>query len=488
MRLFLFILLIFFFHCATAQFITEKEIFLPHYNPERPFGIVPTGKEGLVLYHESTSAQTIDKRIWQIVFLDENLDVVWDSSFESERNFVISQVKYESGYLYLLFQDTNIPLKSVFFVRGKVGSRRFEFFQISEFLPAEVFGFEILGNALFLIGKNFKRPAILKFNYGDPRPVVLKGLYDGDSEILHTSVNRELHFIQIITRMKKGGNSVILVKKFDESGSNIRDLVLESSKGYQMINAVAGTNNGGNTAVVGTFSYKRSRLSNGVFTAVFNAEGTSQVYYYDYINLHNYFNFLYDVNSIEKVRRKYVRQGEGSAYSVNHVPRMINFENGRWQFLGEVFHVTERISRTHGMVWKREFTEYSHAIALGIDNEGRLQWDDTFGMNRHISLNTGQQAYLHSGGLEPMVFYTDGFNMIYKNVDVSTGITKNGLYKIDGFQKDHSSDEAERLGNLEHWYDNVYIAFGSHTLYTNHAEPRNMFFMFKLSVTKPVAQ
>lgn len=486
MRLLIFSFFLIFFQSATAQFMTGKKVVLPLYDPQKTFGIVPTGKEGLVLYHESTSSLIIGKRTWQLIFLDENLDVTWDSSFESDRNFVISQVKYAAGYVYLLFQDTNIPMKSVFFVRCKVSSRKFEFFQINEFLPAEVFGFEILGNALFLIGKNFKRPAILRFNYGDPRPVALKGLYDGDSEILHTSVDRSLQYIQIITRMKKGGSSIILVKKFDESGSNIRDILLESSKGYQMINAIATTDEAGNTAVVGTFSYKRSRLSNGVFTGVFNAGGSSQLYYYDYINLHNYFNFLPSKKSIEKARRKYAGKSDGGSYSVNHVPRSIHAEDGEWQFLGEVFQVTQRVSRSHQMMWKKEFTEYSYAIALGLSSEGRLQWDDTFAMNTLISPNIGQQAFLHSDGWNPMVFYTDGYMINYK----STGKNQSAAasFEIDNFLKEYTSDKVERYANLMHWYDNVYITFGENTLFSSHMEPRHTFYMFKIIRTNPVDQ
>lgn len=447
---------------------------------------MPAGREGLVLYHESTGALSTGKRTWQVVFLDENLGAVWDSSFESDREFVISQVKYAEGYVYLLFQDTNIPMKSVFFVRCKIGSRKFEFFQIREFLPAEVVGFEILGNALFLIGKNFKMPAILKFNYGDPRPVALRGLYDGDNEILHTSVDRNLQYIQIITRMKKGGNSMILVKKFDESGSNIRDILLESSKGYQMINAIARTDEAGNTAVVGTFSYKRSRLSNGVFTGIFNAQGTIQLHYYDYINLHNYFNFLPDASSIEKARRKYLRKSDGSSYSVNHVPRSINIQDGEWQFLGEVFLVTQRVSRTHQMLWKKEFTEYSHAIALGIDHAGRLKWDDTFAMNLLVSPNTNQKAFLHTEGQYPMIFYTDGFMLNYKNAGNYPSAT--GNLEIDNYQKENSNEKVERYANMMHWYDNVFIAYGENIVYSSHVEPQYTFYMFKIMRTDQADQ
>ena len=486
MRLLIFLCFITFFHSATAQFVIERKILLPFYNPEKPFGIVPTGNDGLVLYHESTHTMTSGKRIWQVVFLDKNLDVTWDSSFESEMNFVISEVKYASGYVYLLFQDISLPVKSVFFVRCKINSRKFEFFQISEFLPAEILGFEILGSALFLVGKNYKRPAILKFNFGDPRPLALKGLFDQDSEIVNVSVDRQHRAIQIVSKLKKAGKSMILVKKFDESGNNIRDILLESSKGYQMINGVASTDSAGNTAIVGTFSYKRTKLSNGVFTAVFNAAGSNQVYYYDYVNLHNYFDFLSDVSSIEKAKRKYRNKRDGSSYSVNHMPRTLAYENGEWQFLGEVFQVTEHIAKAHGRVRKRELTEFSHAIALGMDNEGKLKWDDTFMMSKLIALNTNQQTYLFSGQRDPVVFFTDGFNLIHKNTGTGNKDSTNNYLEIDAFQAECIGDKAERHGNMTHWHDNVFIIYGENTLYSSQAEPRHSFFILKLAVIDPL--
>jgi len=280
---------------AYAQFDRVNALILPLGEYDYSFGVMPADGDGVVLYREIKNENSFNKRKWELTLLDDNMNFKWGTAFESGLKYQISDAKYNSGYLYLLFQDFNLPTKQVFVVRVNLGTGQTLFFQISELLPKKILAFEVIGESIFLIGSDDQRPAILKFAFGDPRPKVLGGLSEEKNEILNISVNAKQEQIQIISKItEKGLGSVILIKQFDENGYILRDIVLESTDERRLLDAVARTDEDGNTAICGVYSYGSSQFSNGIFTSVFKGQEQGKLYYYDYGNLYNiYSSFAY---------------------------------------------------------------------------------------------------------------------------------------------------------------------------------------------------
>ncbi len=478
--LFIFSLVISF--SLNAQFFSERNIIIPMTGLDYQYGVTPLGEEGIVLFHETTNLENRFKRKWEVIVLDNELNIQWTSAFESDMNYVISGIKPYKDYIYLMFQDTNVPLSNIFFLRFKLDDNQFQFFQISELLPREIIGFEVLGNSLFVIGINENRPAILKYKYGDPRPTVLKGLFDEKNEILHSEVDEDHEFVQIITKMKKKGEeSVILVKQFDETGAIVRDLLIESPKGYHMLNALANTDQEGNTSIIGTYSYNKSRLSNGIFSTVFAEGQHNELYYYDYGNLHNYFNYLVVPDEIEKAKQKY-GVNKARSVKVNLVPRMIHTEDSETIFLAEAIQISEKYSNTYGFLWQQEYTTYSHALILGVDPEGKIKWDNSFSLNNQTSFASYQQTFLGPIDSGRIIFYTDGFSIHYKIFDGIEDVISNDVFLIDRFKNSAAGAGMDKFGNILHWYGNTYLAFGENVLYGDQQNINKSFYLNKITL------
>ena len=380
-----FFLLFFYSQILSAQFVLEKSIDFNIQGSGKQFGVAPAEEHGVFLYNEVLNLDAVSKRKWQVLFLDTLLVPVWKSYFESEYNFKITHIRYYGGDIYLLFEDTNIPMRNIFFARSGLNIDSFEFFELKEFLPKEIVGFEAIGNSLFLIGSDNGRPSILKFRFGDPRPLAFKGLYDNNNDLLHTAIVPSQNLIQIITKMKsrKSKKNVLLIKQFDEEGVIHRDIIIDSSRGYTLLDCVADTDDNGDICVVGTYNDGGSRLSQGVFTMVAGEEVEHQVYYYSYLNLYNFFN-SFSEDEKEKIERKYkLKDGPNRKqnYKINQIPRKIYNSKGEWIFCGEVVEVEERNSTRYGNLWSGEFWQYSHAVILGIGKDGKLKWDNTLDMS-----------------------------------------------------------------------------------------------------------
>lgn len=489
MRYFIFFLCLFFIQHVHAQFIHEKGQELLIYGDGKQYGVVPTGENGVVFFVEAVNKESSLKRKWELINMDKNLELKWRSSFESDYNFIMSQIKYSDGYLYLMFEDSNVPMKSVFFARTSIHEGEFEFFEIVEFLPRELVGFEILGNSLFLVGMDEIGPAILKFQYGDRRPMALRGLYNENNDLLHIEVIPDNNLIQIITRMKKhsGGNYVLLLKQFDEQGEIHRDFMIESNKGHNLLDAKATIDENGDICVAGTYAYGKSKLSNGIFTMVYDGEEEQSIYYYDYVNLHNYFSYLPEKERL-KMEQKYKlnkNKSKKTNYKINHQPREVRKDGDGWVYQGETVKFIENNSRIYGNMWPMEFREYSNSLILGISANGRLQWDTSFSLNELMTPSPRQQVFMNAYGDHAIVYYLHGFNLLYSIVNDEETILEQGSFTVPLSNIVNADAEEGNFGEILPWYQDTFLAFGSYINKQAVFKGQKYFYINKLSISPP---
>lgn len=475
-----------------SQFSQENSVLLPFGNDDKAYGVIPAQEEGVALYREVINYENYNKRKWEVTLFDSDLEFTTGAAFESDYKYYITYGRYSPGFVYLLFQDIELPLKEVFIMRLNLSNGKNHFFQIDEFLPKEIIGFDVLGNSLFITGYDDRKPTLLKYTYGDPRPKVIEGIFEHKNEILRSSVDEKLGYFQVISRIvKKGLGSLILIKQFDEQGNILNDFLLESSKGHRLIDAIAATDSEGNTAIAGMFSYQNAKMSNGVFTAVFKDGQVGPLHYYDYVNLHNSFNYLEAPNKIEKEKNKYRVKKSANSFKINHVPRQISRQNDEWVFLGEV---VENSTRFEGP-FKVEFTSYTYAITLGIGCNGRIKWDNTFSLNQKTSKNSIQQTFVKPYNKDKIIFYRDGMGVHYKILNDSDDLAPHNLTLLDPFKFDLDQNKMEKLGyempkvdlsvnlpgSLMNWYGDVFISYGV-VNWSAYDKLNQSFFINKISI------
>lgn len=469
-----------------AQVVLEERLQLYLLGEGKQYGVVPIAEKGLVIFNETRNYNSSSKLRWEITQLDTMLQLQSKSFFESENNFKISQVKYHSEFIYLLFQDLNVPMKSAFFVRGNVFDNNFEIFELKDFLPDKIIGLEILGNSLFLIGLNDRRPTVLKYKYGDPRPQVLRGLSPDKTELLNTALVPGHNLIQITTRMKKNrsGNGILIIKQFDEMGNIQKDIVIESTRGHNLLNCRASTDKAGDVCVVGTFSYGNSKMSNGIFTLVHDGKNVHPAYFYEYGNLHNYFNYL-SSKERDKIIKKYKLEdssSKSSKYKDNQVPREIVRTDQGWVYLGEIVNYTEKNSRLYGNMWQMEYYTYSHALVLGIGIDGKLKWDNSMGLNDLTTDSEIQQTNFDVLKDQMVLFYQKDSNIFYEIMQGSRPTDVYGnLNLFNASSGNYSQNQVN--GTILPWYKHKYIAFGSYHSMGNENENNKYFYVNKIAVS-----
>jgi hypothetical protein len=312
---------------------------------------------------------------------------------------------------------------------------------------------------------------------------VLQGLFGEHNELLKTEVLASGDRIQVIARMKRqrGSQGMILVKHFDEEGNVVRKIVIESSKGRNLLNAVASTDSLGNTCVIGTYAYNKSKSSTGIFSTIFDDDGEHEVYYYDYTNLHNFFHHL-PAKERTRMQLKYQPGNSKKKYKSNFDLRQLTSHGNGWIAVGEAIKFSEKSLSSSSYMWPIEHRRYSHALIFGIGSDGRLQWDNSMSMKGlENSLNI-QQVHTYPVNGTYIMYYYDGLDLVYSLIDKGAEAPTPQHYYLDESRQELKNKEKPKGGNILPWFDGTFLIFGSYTITPKFGVARNNISLEKVTI------
>jgi hypothetical protein len=239
-----------------------------------------------------------------------------------------------------------------------------------------------------------------------------------------------------------------------------------------MIDALASTDDSGTTSVVGTFAYKRSNFSNGIFTTTYKQGEENTLYYYDYSSLYKYFSYQDDEVDIEGAPRK----NSKGPMKINCVPRQLQSIGNEMIFVGEIYE--------NNKIYGDDYAKYTHALMLGINTNGKLSWDNSTSLHEMSSLSNSYKTYSSSYNEDMLTLFSDGFNIHYKIFNKRNDITSVELFEIDAYQPENPTSRvgAEQFASIMPWYDNALIIYGTKTWGGNELIQRNFFYLDKVII------
>lgn len=138
---------------------------------------------------------------------------------------------------------------------------------------------------------------------------------------------------------------------------------------------------------------------------------------------------------------------------------------------------------TRNNLWSVEYRKYSHAIALGINVDGKLKWDNSIDMHGLESTSKRQQVYSNSSEDEVLLYYLDGHTISYKPIDGGKDLADQNVFPIDSQSLEVSNSNMESQGSILPWYRDKFITFGSHRLKAQEGETDYFFFLDKISIS-----
>jgi len=444
-------------------------------------------EKGLLIQSTATKATKGQLEI-KNDFYDTNLNLLKsESMFVKERTQIIdsyqnngvnySLIRNRRDYVAILTSDINT--KSVKKVESKYTDEG-TLTEMKVYNGKAIFKSEVnKQNKIVIIDLTTGTAQEVAFKFGDFRrtDIQIEDFQVLDNEVLvfvNAKNNRKSSDLYIASLDLHG-----VQKDFYKVTDNIEEKLIE----------VAATKIGSKYILTGTYSKTASNMSQGLFMAEVDNKNLNFIKFYNFIDLKNFTNYM-----SEKQQRKVERKSENAAdrnrelllnYFIENHP--VKVTDDGYIFLGEAFYPTYIIHHNGNSSYTQfDGYYYTHAVIAKFSKTGDMIWDNSFEIKpgykpmiikRFISMNESNDAIdLSFGNLEEIV---------YKKVDAGNGKTliNDSTEIID--TKLQGDKIRKSFSEVNHWYDDYFLAFGNQTISNNQQDRRRkIFFVNKLTINK----
>ena len=274
--------------------------------------------------------------------------------------------------------------------------------------------------------------------------------------------NEVLAFLTLYLKRLK---TDIYVIHLDNKGNKKKQYKITESNDNNLMGITANFFTNDQYFFTGTYSKKGSVYSLGIFIAQVKAEQISNINFYKFTDLNNFFSYLGDKGQKKIEKKKKKKEAKDKEYNVYYriIAHDIMAVNNGYILLGEAFRELYKIENNSQRL---EFDgyQYTHAFIAKFGYDGELLWSQSFEMNRY---------YKPWDSLNPKKFISiveknkDSFSLVfaYRENIVSKKISSDGKVLQNRKEKiittNNSDDKLKRtFSSIAHWYDNYFLAYG----------------------------
>ncbi len=442
------------------------------------FNVLSIEEYGIVLARKVQDVFEKGKSPWQFIALDTSLIERWNTEIYIDFNYQLRGFDQINGKAYYLFKYPQYRPGGDIIIEFDATSGMYQQYEVNMTLDFQLTEFEIIENSAIFGGYVNMRPTVVQYFFKEGKTKVYPGLYYDRSRLLQVDVNDSRGIITVISSIKTfDKKNTIAIRKFKTDGEMIENYDLVPREKTSLIDARNVSVGNNNDIIAGTYSGKNIKYSRGIFLAFINEEGEEVINYYNYAELGNFFSYMKarkEKRVKERIERKKIK---GKKLKFNYrllVHDIIPIEN-HYILLGEAYYPKYNNYNSYGGFYayyptssfsgyERYYFEgfqYTHAVVIGFDGQGKLIWDNSFEINDAMSYNLKQFVHVDPRKDKIVLLYN------YENVIRSKLIE--GDEVIEGksfneislkFQDDEVKNNESEYGGLEKWYKDRFYAYG----------------------------
>ncbi len=438
------------------------------------FNVMSMQEEGVVLFRELDNEQDPRQDIWQIIRVDTTLQEVLNRTYSLDNKAEFTGYEYRDKHLYLLFRMGLYQKDDLKILKINMDTGEEQEFNIKQIVPVNLTEFTIIGNAALLGGYVNYRPALIHYDFGSQKIKVLPGIYRNNSELIEINVNEtNKTFSVLMTERTRDKRYTISIKTFNEGGDLMQNTLLEPRPNTSILYGRSTHFSKTDQFVVGTYAHRRSTYSRGIYIARLSKDPDQQadITYFNYGDLKNFFSYMKARRAARVKERVERRKIKGKKVRLNYrlLVHDIIQENGNYLMIGEAFYPKYGSSSYYGAIGRLprgqnlafEGYKYTHAVLIGFDNNGKLQYDNSFEINDVLSYQLDPLVSVGVENDQVVLLYT------YENVIRSKIIKRSEV--IEGkafndiklkFEDDIVHNNDADIGGLKKWYGNYFFAYG----------------------------
>ena len=444
-------------------------------NFDNYFNVISAEDKGLVIVREIRGSYKKGNVNWEMIYLDTLLNEVWSNEYPIEYNFKLRGYDFEGQKVYLLFERGPNRLDKLILFSVDILRETTRIHEIKKSFPIELTHFEVLDGTVILGGNSNSRPAVFQYYPDTEQTKVLPGFYMDRSELLQLEVDNKARVLKVLVSYRTFEREYsVSLKSFSHEGEMLTNIELDPEEKKDLISGRAITVNEEFEIITGTYSYRKSDYSRGIFIAKIEPDGSQSIQYYNYADLENFFNYMKARRKRrikDKIERKkvkgrkikfnyrllvhdilphddgYIMLGEAYYPKYNNIPYYSYYDNSPSSY---------RSGNTYFEGYK-----YTHAIVIGFDKKGKVTWDNSFEINDVLTYNLEQYVEVSSTEDRTVLLYNFENVIRSKLIDGQKVLEGKAFNDISlKFADDIVKSNVKEFGDLKQWYSDCFYAFG----------------------------
>ncbi len=440
------------------------------------FHIINGGVDGLLVVKE-TPTRNDGGFGWALYKVDTTLQIIWTKLRIIPSTHYYIGWDYSEGNYYLLFSKYEYRTEDFVLLEISGDNGDINETEISTVFPIELSHFEVIDNTVVFGGITNLKPAVLTVDLEDPKPRVIPGIYEMNSEILDIFINDELRLftVAMVERMPNK-HFTISVRTYTSDNILVQNNNINPGERRNLIDAAPTDFSTGFQYIAGAYSIKSKDYSRGLYLTKFMNGRQQFIKYYNYADLENFFDYL-GKNRKNRLKGRITRKkskGKNKKFNYRLLVHEIIPRGNEYILVGEAFYPRYSNYRTmapYGMgnfntFYNRPYSnvigyKYTHAIVVSFDSKGNILWDHSFPIDDVFLYTKEELVTVNVIGDKIELMYLED-NTIRTKVIERNEILEGQAYTpvYIGSEEDEITRKDPDVEGLENWYGMSQYAYG----------------------------
>lgn len=443
---------------AQVQQIGRFEIPISNFENSN-FSVVSAGANGLMIYRRLYSSPLDQLEITRV---DTIFRVVWNKKLEIAKGLRAVRALVKHNSLFVLFKANNNRYGDFLIAAIDINDGAYMVYRVQNLISFNPTEFIITDEAALIGGYFNYRPLILHFNFASQKSKILPGFFNEVGELTQVKPYDDGSVEVIVSSDNYEKKKCLWIRNYDAKGDLIKTTILEPGDKKNLIFGRSIPIGNDEQAVVGVYG-RFKEYSRGIFIARIDPVGEYQIKYYDYGDLNHFFSYMKATRQ-ERIKQRIERKkikGKKAKFNYRFMVHEVIETKDNYVMLGEAFF--PKYAYVNGLSQTRILIgyQYTHAVVIGFDKNGKLTWDNSFEINDIITSNLNQ--YVKIQAQEDKIY----LQYVYENEIRSKIIMESQI--VEGkssdevklkFEDDVLRNTEFESSSLDYWYDNKLFVYG----------------------------
>lgn len=440
----------------------------------------------------------------ELIKIDTALKENWKGYITISKNLNLLRVQYRAEMLFLLLKDRDYLGGDFQIVAVKLSNGNYGSYTIKNLIPFNPTEFIITNQAVMIGGYFNYTPIVLYYSFALQRSKVLPGFFNAPGELDQLKTYDDGSVDVIVSARNLQKRRSLWIRNYDPQGDLVRTTILQPEESKNLIFGRSVKLPSGEQIVAGVYG-RFTDYSRGIFVAGISTTGEYDIKYYNFAELHNFFSYM-KAKRQKRVKDRIERKTiSGKKVKFNYrflIHDIVPYQN-QYIMAGEAFYPHYSYPNQYYANYRSSYQslmipgfysnplvrsdlifdgyQYTHAVVIGFDKNGKLRWDNSFEINdiRSMQLEQFVEIKPEKDRIVLMYLFENSLRTkIIHNDEVLEG-------KSQDMMKTNYANETVEVKTIEseqldHWYGDYFYAYGVQKLKHQAGSSRRVFFISKL--------